>query len=68
MKGEKGDRSIYSVKINLSRFRSVDDWKKWSIVRWEIWDPNPDMAALVDVDNRGQTTISRRIEMNRARS
>jgi hypothetical protein len=26
----------------------VEDWRKWSFVRWEIWDPDPDMAALLE--------------------
>ena len=26
----------------------VKEWEKWSFVRWEIWDPDPDMALLLE--------------------
>ena len=55
------ESTIIETKMNLNRLsvediqnqmlrqaEFVDDWKKWSVVRWEIWDPDPNMAALAE--------------------
>ena len=47
--GPRSREIVEQLEIQMMRQAAfVEDWGKWSVVRWEIWDPDPDMAALVE--------------------